>query len=308
MASGGVGDGLGVHLANHYGLDASHIAALDVGVFRVDFNNGLTWVARAFAARQTAEVERDAAVLRALEASGFPAERCAHDDPVSEHEGVPVLVTRWVEGVPADGRGRTFAILGVLLGRLNSHRAESMRSGGAWHHLSATGGPREEIDAAIAVLESAEGRVPPEQHHLYDETREALEYLDDCHDLPHAFVHPDFVPANALATPDGGRVIIDWAGTGNGPRLWPLAFLLWAGGVRDLRLVDAAFSRYTRHISLEPEELERLAAVIPSRPLTMDVWSFGNGRIDLREVIVRLRRNRIAADRISGHVRGKDWA
>ena len=65
-----------------------------------------------------------------------------------------------------------------------------------------------------------------------------LEDLDDGADLPHAFVHPDFVPANAITTPDDHRVIVDWAGAGNGPRLWSLAFLLWAGGVRDLRLVD----------------------------------------------------------------------
>ena len=81
-------------------------------------------------------------------------------------------------------------------------------------------------------------------------------------DLPHAFVHPDFVPANAIPTPDERLVIVDWAGAGRGPRLWSLGFLLWASGARSMRLVDVVVSRYRRHVVLEPEELTRLAWAI----------------------------------------------
>ncbi|MBO0686559.1 MAG: phosphotransferase, partial [Candidatus Dormibacteraeota bacterium] len=180
---------------------------------------------------------------------------------------------------------------------------ESMRPGGAWHHLSPSGGPREEIDVAIRQFEAAEVRVPPGLSALYDRVRDALEELDDGHDLPHAFVHPDFVPVNAITTADDGRVIVDWSGAGRGPRLWSLALLLLAGGMRSLRLVDVAITRYARYVELEDEELTRLAGVIPARPLTMDVWSFCHGRRGLGEVYHGLQYNREAAERIAEQVR-----
>ena len=36
------------------------------------------------------------------------------------------------------------------------------------------------------------------------------------------------MPANAIAAPDGGLVLVDWIRARRGPRLYPLAFLLWA--------------------------------------------------------------------------------
>ena len=80
--------------------------------------------------------------------------------------------------------------------------------------------------------------------------------------LPHAFVHPDFVAANALPTPDTRLIIVDWAGSGRGPRLWSLGFALFAAGARSPKLIDPLLSRYARHVRLEPEELERLKVAI----------------------------------------------
>jgi len=44
-----------------------------------------------------------------------------------------------------------------------------------------------------------------------DRLREEVQATDDCEDLPHAFVHPDFVPANAIPTADERLVVVDWA-------------------------------------------------------------------------------------------------
>jgi Ser/Thr protein kinase RdoA (MazF antagonist) len=294
--------GLAAHLGNRYGIDIARITELDSAVFRIDRRDGPSWVARVFDGRPAADVAGEAALLQMLADGGFPAERCADDEPLSQLDGRPVLVTRWVDGQRSDGRGRSFGVLGALLGALHARDGGSLRSGGAWHHLSSHGGPREEIDAAIALLEDAERLVPPEQHASYDRVRDALEDLDDCRDLPHAVVHPDFVPANAITTPDDERVIVDWAGAGRGPRLWSLAFLLWAGGARDLRLADAAASRYARRIRLHDDELARLPGVLAARPLTLDVWSFCHRRRELRDVEAALRRNREAARTVGAAV------
>jgi Ser/Thr protein kinase RdoA (MazF antagonist) len=272
-------DGLREHLEGEYGVRVRKVSQLDTGVFRVGHDGEPDWVARVFApGRALADAKGDAHVLRRLEQAGFPAERCASPEPVSEFGDRAVLVTEYVSGQPALGRGRTYAILGVLLGRLHARPGTGLRPGGAWHHLSPRGGPTEEVAAAAALLDSVSGKVPAEQVAALDTLLEQVLSTDTCADLPHAFVHPDFVPANAITTEDERTVIVDWANSGRGPRLWSIGFLLWAAGARDLRLVDVTVSRYRRHTQLEPGELDRLAAAIRARPLLIDVWSVGHGR------------------------------
>ena len=128
---------------------------------------------------------------------------------------------------------------------------------------------------------------------------EVLE-LDDCADLPHSFVHPDFVPANAIGTDEDKLVIVDWTGSGRGPRLWSLGFLLWAAGMRSPKLVDVVVSRYRRHCQLTELELARLAGAIKARPLLIDCWSVAHGRKTADEVAASLPFLDRHAERIAG--------
>jgi Ser/Thr protein kinase RdoA (MazF antagonist) len=284
---------LATHLVRRYGIQVTGVTELDRGVYRVDRPDGPAWVARVFGPeRPAAQVDGDAAILRALQRAGFPAERCADPEPVSTVDGRAVLVTEFVTGTRAAPNARTFAVLGALLGRLHTRAADGLRAGGAWHHIvPAGGGPRAEIDAALAALpDTAE----------YGPVREGLVDADDGADLPHAFVHPDFVPANAITMPDGGMVIVDWTGAGRGPRIWPLAFLLWAAARVDGRMVDVAFSRYRRHVELEPAELDRLGDVLRVRPLVMDCWSIREGRLSAEAAL----RNMSVTDAIAARVSG----
>ena len=197
---------------------------------------------------------------------------------MSELAGQGVLVTGFVPGPQTSG-GRGFAYLGALLGRLHARQATGMRPGGGWHHLVSQGTPNDEIDAALALLDAA-GGAPQLSATVAD--------LDDCADLPHAFVHPDFVPANAIDNADGGVTIVDWAGAGYGPRLWSLGFLLFVAGARSPKLVDVVVSRYRRHVQLTPDELDRLPDAIRARPLLIDCWSVAMGRKPAREAVARL--------------------
>jgi Ser/Thr protein kinase RdoA (MazF antagonist) len=261
-------------------------------------------VARVFAAERSLEGARgDAAILQALERAGFPAERCAHADPVSEYMGQGVLVTGFLEDHGPLRPGRPAAILGALLGRLHTHPATQVRPGGAWHHLSFTGGPREEIAAATELLKDFFPRVGVRRLALFDRFRDEVARTDDCHDLPHAFVHPDFVPANAISTADGKLAIVDWTGAGRGPRLWSIGFLLWAAGARDMRLVDVVVSRYRRAVELEPAELERLEGAIRGRPVMLETWSVCAGRRELAAALDRIARAGELAESIAVHAR-----
>jgi aminoglycoside phosphotransferase (APT) family kinase protein len=298
------GSDLAVHLRDRYGVDVSEVESLDLGVHRVERADGPAWVARVFpGARPPDDVEAEAVLLRALEGGGFPAERCAHPEPVSRWGERTVLVTGFVEPAAPIRPGRSAALLGALLGALHDHAGRGQRSGGAWHHLSLTGGPREEIAAAAELLDEAVGTVPARRLAMFDRLREAVEQADDCSDLPHALVHPDFVLANAIPTPDQTLVIVDWTGAGRGPPLWSLGFLLWASGARHPRLIDLAVSRYRRRISLEPEELARLEGAIWGRPVMLDCWSFCQGRLSLEDAAERLDSNRQLAQAIAAHAR-----
>ena len=287
-------EGLVGHLAACHGVEVTGLTELDLGVFRVERADGEPWVARVFpAARPLTEVEGDAAILRSLERAGFPAERCATETPVTDLSGQGVLVTTFVPGTNAAG-GRAFAYLGALLGRLHAHPAEGLRPGGAWHHLVTRGGPSEEIQAALDLLGEAGGA---------PELMNAVAELDDCTDLPHAFVHPDFVPANAIEGADGGITVIDWAGSGRGPRLWSLGFLLFAAGARSPKLVDLVVSRYRRHTELTPGEIDRLPDAIRARPLLIDCWAVGVGRKPAHQVVSELATMTSLAERIADQAR-----
>jgi Ser/Thr protein kinase RdoA (MazF antagonist) len=290
---------LSAHLEATYGIAVTQLSPLDRTVFRVDRSDGPPWVARIFAERPVEAVEGDAAILRRLEESGFPAERVV--GPVSTMDDQPVLVTGLVPGAAAPPRPGTFARLGVMLGRLHEHPVRAVRPGGAWHHICPQGTPADELAAADRLLAAAVDR--PAERKALASLRAALAEVDDGADLPAAFGHPDMVPVNAIAGADGGLVIVDWAGAGLGPRVWSLGFLLWAAGAHDLRLVDWVVSRYRRHITLEPDELARLPAAIRGRPLTLECWQVGHGYRSPTRALAGVRRDALLADRIAEQAR-----
>lgn len=279
------------HLTKTYGVTIDAIVPLDDNVFRID---GPSWVARCFPRSSDHAAATTAALLRRLAATPFPAERLAHDDPLSVCEDRPILVTEFVPGPAAPATARMFAALGGLLGALHARSGPALPPGGAWHHLVPQGTPRDEIAAARELLARTDGDLAARRT-LDSE----LARLDDCSDLPHGVVHPDFVPANVVRSRDRGPVVVDWAGSGRGPRLWSVGFLLWAAGARDVHLVDAVLSAYRRHVDLTDPELDRLAGAIRARPLTMNCWSVAHGRIDWPTAVQRVDRIEGRADQIA---------
>ena len=287
---------LPAHLAERYRIAVTRLTELDLGVYRVDRRDGPSWVARLFPPdRPAAEAAADGAVLQFLADRGFPAERCAAAEPLSVLDGQGLLVTEHVTSVPrAERQGAIRSLgglrwLGDMLGRLHTMPgavAAVTRDGGGWHHLT-DGGPRDEVSAARGLLADAAGLVRAGDRPRYDLLRAELESVDDCEGLPQALIHPDFVLANVIASPQRGLVLVDWTGSGRGPRLWPLAFLLFPEGAKDLRRVDRVLAGYRRHVRLEPEELSRLEAAMRARPLILGTWGFCLGRRSLADAAAR---------------------
>ena len=143
-----------------------------------------------------------------------------------------VLITEYVEPSPAPGPGFVLAWCVGLLSRLAVRPANDLPAGGGWHRLGPT--PSREIDQALALG----GHVGPSVAQVVDTLADA----DDGAGLPEALVHADLTPPNAVPQGEQPPVIIDWIGVGRGPRIWPLAFLLYVAGPAGAR---RALDRYT---------------------------------------------------------------
>ncbi len=289
------------HVEQHYGIAVDRVRRLDVGVFKVESVDGPPWVARVFPSRRPlALAEADVALLRYLDARGYPAERVAA--AVSEFAGRTVVVTEFVGGRKPASTTAVYRELGDLLGRLHTLPDPPPGVGGAWHHLVAEGGPRAEIDALTALVD-ARRHLPSGWRIGFEELRAEIARLDDLDDLPKAFSHPDFVPPNAIATPSGSLVIVDWAGAGVAARLWSFAFLVWSAGQSGPGHVRAAVAGYRQHVEFEARELDRLEAAIGARPLIFDAWAYATGRRPLLEVVAGRPAVRAKVDDIAAQVR-----
>ena len=221
-------------------------------------------------------VEGDAEILQFLAEREYPAERVAHDHPVSVLDGNGVLVTEFIEG------GSPFSWtnpqvtpavqqeLAALLGRLHNLPAAGgamARDGGSFGHEPGPylGRPKQDLAAAMSYLVSVEDKVAPEGREKFEWLRDQVENCDDGEGLPEAFTHGNFHAKTAMGKP-GNLAIIGWNGSGRGPRLPALGWLLWtAHGNADH--LEAIARGYREHVQLTEEEMDRLGGVINMRSL-----------------------------------------
>lgn len=276
-----VGDRLVAHLRERYGIDAVSATQVSVhraDVFRVDRNDGDAWIVRAFPpARPRSGAEGDAAVLRFLARHDFPAERLAVDDAVSELEGSSVLVTELIQGDHIPPRTDNMTVMADLLGRLHALPLDETvtRPGGAQGiDPSREGSPRQDLLAALALLDAVATKVPLEGRDEFEELREKVRSADDGEGLPDALLHGNLphAPDHVLRTPRGA-VVFNWTASGRGPRLADFAWLMrvsWG----DSKLIEPAVDAYCRHVELTDEELDRLEAVMYIRPLYLDAFGY----------------------------------
>ena len=276
-----VGERLIGHLRDRYGIDATAATQVSVhraDVFRIDRNDGDPWIARAFPpARPRAGAEGDAAVLRFLARHDYPAERLAVDDAVSDFEGSSVLVTQCIQGDHLPPFADNMTVMADLLGRLHALPLDDtvVRPGGAQGiDPSREGGPRQDLLAALALLDAVDTRVPMDGREPFEQLRDKVRSADDGEGLPEALVHGNLphAPDHVLRT-DGGDVAFNWTASGRGPRLADFAWLMrvsWG----DPKFIDPAVEAYCRHVELTDEELDRLEEVMYVRPLYLDAFGY----------------------------------
>ena len=276
------------HLRGQYGIDpvaATRLSVHKTYVFRIDRKDGGPWVARAFPpARPRAGVEGDAAILRFLERQGYPAERLAVDDAVSDFDGSAVLVTRFMDGVQLpdgareirhDGRAaRTAARAAVRRVRQPPGRGErgGPEPGGrarvrtCWRpcRSSTRSTPRCPQPSASGSSGCAIRCARPT---TVTACRRRLLHGNLLHAPDHAVLS------------ETGPVAINWKASGRGPRLADFAYLIWGTGAWNPRRpnqewIDAAVNAYRRHVEPTDEELDRLEGVMYIRTLYLACFGY----------------------------------
>ncbi|KAN0102802.1 kinase-like protein [Hyaloscypha variabilis] len=298
------------HLSIRYNTAVSQISELDQNVYRVDRINDSSWVARAFSPSLPLSVlSEHVEILRFLEQQNFPAERLVDPEPISTTStGCHILITHFVEGRRPRKGEHLFPRLGHLLGKLHTLPIPLLsamtRKGGAWHHISHSGGPNEEVEAALTLLSNTKSRVSDTQLSLYEELRSSLLKVGDLSDLPQRFTHPDIVPSNAIISSiDDSLAIVDWMGSGTGPRVASLGYLLWAAGSRSMAAVNGVIAWYSKLISLEEAEVEKLESAILFRPLVLRCWEFCTERRSLEDAVEGLKPMQKLVGEIAGVAR-----
>lgn len=299
------------HVEATYGVGVKRMAPLEPwgpeGAQRIDLDDGSAWVARPHGPqRPVEEVRGDAELLRFLEEHDFPAERLAHDEPVSTFGDTSVIVTRLLPGrnCRTDNDPRTLHGIARLLGRLHTLplvEGAVSRPAGGWHHLSQAGGGRDEdVRALLPLLAEAATRLPDSEQVACKELAVELESIDLCVDLPHCLINVDFGGPNIMKSGDA-LYGIDWTGAGRGPRIHSLT--IFGIGTANPRWVDALVAGYQEYVTLEPEELDRLPGAMVLHGLVLQAWGVAFRGAMPSTVLSWLARERAALDLVGERVR-----
>ncbi|MFD2077540.1 hypothetical protein SAMN05421678_11251 [Actinopolymorpha cephalotaxi] len=287
---------LKAHLEQHYGIEITSILPIDddpatrpdgswpghyASTLVVTHADGRRWIARVFSssADRVSRVEGDAEILRFLASHDFPAERIAHDDPVTVLDGKGIIVTRFIDGGRPRAGTPVWEEMAEILGRLHTLPAAGgavSRDGGAEETDGGfhVGRPKEDLAAAMGFLVSVEDKVNTAAREKFEWLRAQVENADDAEGLPEALTHGNYHPWAAVGTP-GNLAIIGWAGSGCGPRLPALAWLLRTAAEHNAtENIAAVMHGYSRHVQLTDEELHRLPSILNMRALWLECLGF----------------------------------
>lgn len=222
---------------------------------RVEGVGSAPWLMRAYSHPNSDHRQaRLVQVLELLAATSFPAPRLiptASGRTAVEAGQWHMVMTTFVQGdVLTDNGPAALRQLGEALGQLHTLSAswppavlQALPIAG-WTPTS------QFVPFALQEMEATAALVSPALQATYEEILQALHSLPPMTDLPQALLHNDCVPTNAVVTPEGRLVLIDWADAGRGPMLIDLAWLL-------LQCDDGK-----PQTPLPPTDLERLYAVM----------------------------------------------
>jgi Ser/Thr protein kinase RdoA (MazF antagonist) len=252
-------------------------------IYHVGRTGGASLLLRAFPLYNgAAKVLPEVAVLDFLERRNYPAPRIVankYGAATTRCAGWEMVVTNYIEGSVLTSEPRVLFRLGALLGRLHALAIDDAPVPLPEARML----PRKELDWIRGELDDLHDRLPVRLQGRAAELRREIDGLDHLEDLPRRLIHNDAHLSNALTSPRGESVYIDWDGAGLGAPLIDVGFLLLNGALGSVyeplakqnpAHVEAIIQGYSRHRTLGQEELDKLRDAMKFRLLVFGVAGF----------------------------------
>lgn len=273
-------------LSIHYGINNPRLSMIETNFSRKSLYRVMTkntyYILTIFPQDTSGNATPDVEVLAFLEANHYPSARViGNNDGKAQtmFNGQKVVLTTFVQGRALEGAIEELYLLGQALGRL--------------HALDVAGAtlpiarmlPKKELSWVKGKLKSVQEPMPSELNQRYEQLLGEIESFDLLDDLPRRLIHNDAHADNAIHTPDGRVVYIDWEGAGLGAPIIDLAFLLmtadkgapWSPMPSPYpQRIEAILRGYREHYHPSEEELERLPAAMKFRLLVYGCSAFAD--------------------------------
>jgi Ser/Thr protein kinase RdoA (MazF antagonist) len=262
-----------------YGVGATRLLPIyeqgNRAFYRLEHDAGHPWVLRWFQRERSLDrVAGDADVLRSV--GQLDVEQLVTTIDGQGHtvvDGRGVLVTKYLDGVAAVDDPAVVRRIGATLGAAASIPIDV----GTRAHRRAGSLPREDLVAAGHWLDEICGHVPHDLLKEYEQLNRDVARTRDCEEAPLGLVHSDCHLANVIAV--GARpVLFDWEGSGLGPLVAALGWLLFTAAVAspdrpptplNEAAVHATIDGYQSVRPLQEVEVDLLSDAIRFRPLVI---------------------------------------
>lgn len=204
----------------------------DRGIYRVDWEDGSSFVLRAFLADVAVELTGHVTVLDYLQQRGFAAprvKRSSNGALLASYQGWTALLVSFLEGEVADFDLHSLNLLSETMGSLHMLSHNVLTEAESIHLPDSRLRPTEPASHAIDNLMQALPHVPEALHQFYADSLAAIQHVQQVQQaglLPETILHGDCWPGNAVRTPTGEIALIDWDGAGIGPAILDVSYLL----------------------------------------------------------------------------------
>lgn len=273
----------------HYDVQSTsfHRFPSDSGkhIYRVELANQAYQILRLVEEEERTNLIDLVRLLLFFESVNYPAERIIS---TKQHMSIDSIgkwhfvMTTFLVGVPLQYTPLMFSLLGTTLGQLHSLTPLLTFTPPPASMLIA--GERAFAEQQLGAIASL---VPKPYIAQYELLQTALSSLDPITDLPATLIHNDCHPGNALLTASEQVTLFDWEGSGMGPAILDVGFLLsncdgktpWEPLVSSPFAVNEAYLQavvegYSQYHLLTLNEIDHLPDAIRFRSLIFGACSF----------------------------------
>ncbi|MSP13762.1 MAG: aminoglycoside phosphotransferase family protein [Chloroflexi bacterium] len=273
-------------LASNYAIKDAELLKIEANfsekiIYKV-ISNGQSLLLRIYLQEKNGDTIPDIEILEFLERNNYPAARIIKnkdDEPAFIDDKRIVVLTTFIEGKEVEGTPEELYLLGQTLGKL--HKLDV--SDATLPNASML--PKNELSWVKGKLEEFQNKVPGELKKRYEQLLQEIESFDLIEDLRKTLIHNDAHSGNAIITPEGQVIYIDWEGAGLGSPIIDLAFLLmtvdkgapWSPiSTHDPKRVEAILRGYLEFYHPTGQELKQLLSAMKFRLLVYGCSEFAN--------------------------------